>query len=68
MALTKVEREQIHDSKLKLQSVTYALSRVDPEKIQNLSDIQECLEDANKSLSDALRKPQEEQSNKRKPT
>jgi hypothetical protein len=64
MTLTKVEREQIHDSKLKLQSVALALSKVDPDKIDNFSDIKECLEDARRSLGDALRKPQEEQSNK----
>ena len=64
MALTKVEREQIQDSKLKLQSVAQALSRVDPEKIDHFSDIKDCLDDAKKSLGDALRKPQEEESNK----
>jgi hypothetical protein len=64
MSLTKVEREQIHDSKLKLQSVAQALSKMDPSKLENISDIQDCLEDARKSLSDALRKPQEEQANK----
>ena len=64
MALTKVEREQIHDSKLKLQSVAQILSKMDPEKIDNFPEIQDCLEDARKSLSDALRKPQEEQTNK----
>jgi hypothetical protein len=63
MALTRVEREKIHDSKLKLQSVAQALSRVDPENIDHFSDIQECLEDASKTLTDALKKPLEEQTN-----
>jgi hypothetical protein len=56
MPLTRVEREQIQDSKLKLQSAAQALSRVDSDKIENFADIQECLEDAHKSLTDALRK------------
>jgi len=62
MALTNVEREQIHDSQLKLQSAAQTLSKVDPRKIDHLSDIQECLDDAERSLSDALRKSREEQS------
>ena len=58
MSLTPVEREQIHDSKLKLQSAVNSLSNVDPEKIEHFDDIQECLEDACKNLDAALKKPQ----------
>jgi hypothetical protein len=55
MALTRTEREQIQDSNLKLQSVSQALSQVDPEKIGDFEGIKGCIEDARKSLSDALR-------------
>jgi hypothetical protein len=60
MALTRTEREQIQDSNLKLQSVSQALSQVDPEKIGDFEDIKECIDDARKSLSDALKGPEEE--------
>jgi cellobiose-specific phosphotransferase system component IIA len=60
MALTRTEREQIQDSNLKLQSVSRALSQVDPRKIGDFADIQECIEDARKSLSDALKVHEEE--------
>jgi len=60
MALTRVEREQIQDSKLKLQSAAHVLSQVGPDKIDDFADIQECLEDARKSLSDALRQGHED--------
>jgi hypothetical protein len=61
MALTRVEREQIQDSKLKLQSAAQALSQVGPDKIDDFADIQECLEDARKSLNDALKQAHEEE-------
>jgi hypothetical protein len=55
MALTRLERERITDSRLKLQSAANTLSRVDPEKVPDFNDIQDCLEDAEKSLGSALR-------------
>jgi hypothetical protein len=55
MALTRLEREQIQDSNLKLQSVSHALSKVDPKKLGAFADIQNCIKDARKSLSDALK-------------
>jgi len=55
MALTRLERERITDSKLKLQSAANTLSRVAPEKVPDFNDIQDCLEDAEKSLGSALR-------------
>jgi hypothetical protein len=55
MALKRVEREQITDSRLKLQSVTKTLKRVNPAKIKDLENIEDCLEDADKILGDALR-------------
>jgi hypothetical protein len=60
MALKRVEREQITDSRLKLQSVTNALKRVDPAKIKDLEGIEDCLEDADKVLGEALRTPASE--------
>jgi hypothetical protein len=60
MALTRTEREQIQDSSLKLQSVSHTLSQVDPEKIGDFEDIRECIEDARKSLSDALKLHEED--------
>ena len=57
MSLTPVEREQIQDSKLKLQSAANSLSNVDPEKIEDFESIQDCLEGACKSLEAALKKP-----------
>jgi len=59
MPLNRVEREQIQDSKLKLQSAAHVLGQMDPNKIDDLEGIQDCLEDARKSLSDALKKKHE---------
>jgi hypothetical protein len=55
MALTRVERERIVDSRLKIQAVADSLNNVDPRKVPNFESVQECLEDADKSLSGALR-------------
>ncbi|HWD00347.1 MAG TPA: hypothetical protein VG456_26500 [Candidatus Sulfopaludibacter sp.] len=56
MILTRVEKERISDSRLKIQSVAAALQQIDPEKIPQLDEIQHCLEDAEASLKGALRK------------
>lgn len=55
MSLTPVERERIQDSKRKIQSVTNSLQHVDPSKIQHLEAIEECLEQADRSLEGALK-------------
>ena len=55
MSLSKVDRERISDSRLKIQSVAETLGDVDPEQIPRVHDIQECLADAEKTLSAALR-------------
>ncbi len=55
MALTRVERERINDSRLKIQSAADTLNEVDPNKIPHFSDIQTCLEQAEERLSGALR-------------
>ena len=55
MALTRAEKERITDSRLKLQSVSDSLDHVDPEKVPDFKEIQDCLEDAEKTLYEALR-------------
>jgi hypothetical protein len=55
MALTRVEKERLKDSRLKIQSVSDSLHQVDPEKIPDIEEIQDCLEEAEKSLDGALR-------------
>lgn len=55
MALTRVEKERLSDSRLKIQSVARSLTKVDPSKVPNIEDIQECLEDAEETLNGALR-------------
>jgi hypothetical protein len=59
MALTRLERERITDSRLKIQSVTNALNEVDRKKIRDFEEIQECLDDADESLRSALRSSEE---------
>jgi hypothetical protein len=55
MALTKVERERITDSVLKLQSVRASLENIDNKKIPDFKNVETCLKDADKSLKAALR-------------
>ena len=55
MELTKEEKARINDSKHKLQSIADSLSHVDPRKIQNFEEIEECLETADESLNSALK-------------
>lgn len=55
MKLTPVEKERIADSKMKIQSITNSLKHVDPKKLSGFDDIQDCMEDADKSLDEALR-------------
>ena len=57
MSLTQVERERIQDSKRKIESITHSLQHVDPGKIANLEAIQDCLEDADRTLDGALKHP-----------
>jgi hypothetical protein len=52
--LTHEERARITDSKHKIQSVTNTLAHVDPRKIPDLDEIQECLENADESLRGVL--------------
>jgi hypothetical protein len=55
MALSRLERERLTDSKLKIKSIANSLSQVDPEKVPDYEDIQNCLEGAEKSLNGALK-------------
>ena len=62
-ALTRVERERITDSRLKIQSVAGSLKNVDPNKVQKLEEIQECLDEADASLRGSLAADRERSSN-----
>jgi hypothetical protein len=55
MALTRVEKERLTDSRLKVQSITNSLKHIDPGKLRDFEEIQECLEDTERSLEEALR-------------
>jgi hypothetical protein len=55
--LTREDRARITDSTHKLQSVNHSLAQVDPEKIPEIDEIQECLENADKTLRGVLRSP-----------
>jgi excinuclease UvrABC helicase subunit UvrB len=55
MALTRVERERITDSRLKIQAIANSLKDVDPKKVPDFEEIEKCLKDADKSLGGALR-------------
>ena len=55
MALTRLERERLTDSQLKIESVTASLKKVNPKNIPGYSEIEECLQDTDKNLKEALR-------------
>ena len=55
MRLTRVEREKITDSVLNIQSARASLEDIDETKLPELTEMQECLEDADKNLRRALR-------------
>ena len=57
MQLTQEERARIKDSTNKIQSVNDSLAHVDPAKIPEIEQIQECLEDSDKVLRRVLRSP-----------
>ena len=54
MPLTKLEREVITDSMLKLQSVQASLRQIDDTKFLDSEEIRSCLKTANKSFRAAL--------------
>jgi hypothetical protein len=55
MRLTRLEREKITDSVLKIQSARASLEQMDAQKIEELEEIQICLKTADNNLSRALR-------------
>ncbi|HUO29141.1 MAG TPA: hypothetical protein VMU80_07990 [Bryobacteraceae bacterium] len=55
MALTKVERERVSDSRMKIQSVARSLREVNPKRIPGFDEMETCLDDAEKNLTRALR-------------
>jgi len=55
MEFTQEEKLRINDSKNQVQSAADSLRRVDPRKIPNFDEIENCLEMADKSLRAALR-------------
>ena len=57
MTLTRVERERITDGMLKIQSARASLEDVDAQKIPEIEAMEDCLEDADKSLKRALKQP-----------
>jgi hypothetical protein len=64
MALTRLEREKITDSMLKIQSVRTVLADLQDDKVPDIQAIRGCLLSADRSLRRALREPYpEHQSN-----
>jgi hypothetical protein len=55
MELTQEERARIKDSTHKIQSANATLAHVDPAKIPEIEEIQECLEGSDKALRRVLR-------------
>jgi hypothetical protein len=54
MTLTNVEQERISDSRLKLQSVAESLHHIDRAKVPDLGEVEDCLDEAEKTLTGAL--------------
>jgi hypothetical protein len=61
MRLTRLEKERITDSRLKLQSVADTLKHVDPSKVRDYEEMQDCLEAAEHNLGGALRSDNSDQ-------
>jgi hypothetical protein len=55
MLLTKLEREVITDSMLKIQSIQASLDQIDDSKLVDSEEINSCLKTANRSFRTALR-------------
>ena len=45
-------KERINDSRLKVQSIANSLKHIDPSKVPHFTEIENCLEDADKSLGE----------------
>jgi predicted nucleic acid-binding Zn-ribbon protein len=57
MSLTKSDRAKITDSVHSIQSARASLADIEEDKVPKVDEIQECLEDADKKLREALRAP-----------
>ena len=55
MPLTKLEREVITDSMLKIQSIRASLDQIDDSKLLDSAEIHSCLKTADNSFRAALR-------------
>jgi hypothetical protein len=55
LMLTRLEREAITDSVLKIQSIQASLDQVDDAKVPDMEEIHICLKTAHKSLRGVLR-------------
>lgn len=55
--LTEAERARVVDGKHNIEAASDALSGVDRAKIPNLDDIEQCLENADQCLREALESP-----------
>ena len=55
MKLTRVEREKITDTVLKIQSARTTLEDFDEKKIPDIEELQQCLEGADRNLRLVLR-------------
>jgi hypothetical protein len=55
MTLSKLEREVITDSMLKIQSIEASLKQIDGAKLLDIDEIHSCLKTADHSLRTALR-------------
>jgi hypothetical protein len=55
MPLSKVDRERITDSVLKIQSVRAQLDHLDDTKLSEIEEIKDCLDDADDNMRDALK-------------
>jgi hypothetical protein len=53
--LSKVDRERITDSVLKIQSVRAQLEHLDDTKLSEIEEIKDCLDDADDTMRDALK-------------
>jgi hypothetical protein len=53
--LTKLEREVITDSIHKVESIQASLAQIDPARLEDGDEIQDCLKSADKSFREALK-------------
>jgi hypothetical protein len=66
MSLSKLEREVITDSMLKIQSIQAALNQIDETRLVDRDEIDSCLETADNSFRVALREGSREEDNRKR--